>query len=79
MPLSQMFEEKINKHWARYQNPEPFVWFVLIDQVPLKSKQTEQKVPDFGIPPSVNDQEHSRILGDQILRKDPSFVTLNVV
>ncbi len=21
-------------HWVGYQNPEPFVWFVLIDQVP---------------------------------------------
>ncbi len=47
-------------HWVGYQNPEPFVWFILIDQVPhiyfrnlLKSKQAEQKVPDFGIPPSV--------------------------
>ena len=22
------------RHWVGYQNPEPFVWFVLIDQVP---------------------------------------------
>ena len=68
-------------HWVEYQNPEPFVWFVLINQFPhihlqhlyripsergcrfrnigadfqnlLKSKQAEQKVMDFGIPPSV--------------------------
>ncbi len=51
-------------HWVEYQNPEPFVRLVLIwassgnllQYTKLgQSKQTKQKVPDFGIPPSVND------------------------
>ena len=43
-------------HQVGYQNPEPFVWLILIG---LKSKQAKQKVPDFGIPTSAQLSDRS--------------------
>ena len=56
----------MSDHWVGYQNLEPFVWLVLIDQVLdmcsvywsrfpelCLIKTTETKGSGFGIPPSV--------------------------
>ena len=32
------------KHWAGYQNPEPFVWFVFVHKIPRTPNRIKYKV-----------------------------------